>query len=181
MELTSDEFFERLLLSYSDYFDIIRDTSYKDLSVAAEAAFHSFSEKYVLVKKAQLWAAEAHEYVFFVRTGHLDEETFRTYNDALLEEGLSRVEPKKDHMYTYVSVVFLAESIAPEVPKLSELLPTFALHALRGGSFDPKISCFSLTRSQIYRTISDRPNLTNNSVQRANPGVPTGFVQSDSI
>ena len=52
MELTSDEFFERLLLSYSDYFDIIRDTSYKDLSVAAEAAFHSFSEKYVLVKKA---------------------------------------------------------------------------------------------------------------------------------
>ena len=44
MELTSDEFFERLLLSYSDYFDIIRDTSYKDLSVAAEAAFHSFSE-----------------------------------------------------------------------------------------------------------------------------------------
>lgn len=70
MELTSDEFFERLLLSYSDYFDIIRDTSYKDLSVAAEAAFHSFSEKYVLVKKAQLWAAEAHEYVFFIRTGH---------------------------------------------------------------------------------------------------------------
>ena len=62
-----------------------------------------------------------------------------------------------------------------------ELLPTFALHALRGGSFDPKISCFSLTRSQIYRTISDRSNLTNNSVQRANPGVPTGFVQSDSI
>ena len=62
-----------------------------------------------------------------------------------------------------------------------ELLPAFALHALRGGSFDPKISCFSLTRSQIYRTISDRPNLTNNSVQRANPGVPTGFVQSDSI
>ena len=118
MELTSDEFFERLLLSYSDYFDIIRDTSYKDLSVAAEAAFHSFSEKYVLVKKAQLWAAEAHEYVFFIRTGHLDEETFRAYNDALLEEGLSRVEPKKDHMYTYVSVIFLAESIAPEVPKL---------------------------------------------------------------
>lgn len=62
-----------------------------------------------------------------------------------------------------------------------ELLPTFALHALRGGSFNPKISCFSLTRSQIYRTISDRPNLTNNSVQRANPGVPTGFVQNDSI
>lgn len=65
--------------------------------------------------------------------------------------------------------------------KFSELLPTFALHALRGGSFNPKISCFSLTRSQIYRTISDRPNLTNNSVQRANPGVPTGFVQSDIV
>ena len=50
MELTSDEFFERLLLSYSDYFDIIRDTSYKDLSVAAEAASKSFL-KVCLVKK----------------------------------------------------------------------------------------------------------------------------------
>lgn len=30
-----------------------------------------------------------------------------------------------------------------------ELLPTFALHALRGGSFDPKISCFSLTRIKL--------------------------------
>ena len=108
MELTSDEFFERLLLSYSDYFDIIRDTSYKDLSVAAEAAFHSFSEKYVLVKKKlSCGPLKLTKYVFFIRTGHLDEETFRTYNDALLEEGLSRVEPKKDHMYTYVSVVFL--------------------------------------------------------------------------
>lgn len=118
MELSSDEFFERLLLSYSDYFDIVRDTSYQNLPVAAEAAFHSRSEKYVLVKKAQLWAAEAHEYVFFVRVDHLDADTFRTYNTLLLEEGLSRVEPKKDHMYTYVTVLFLAESIAPEVPKL---------------------------------------------------------------
>lgn len=118
MELSSDEFFERLLLSYSDYFDIVRDTSYQNLPVAAEAAFHSRSEKYVLVKKAQLWAAEAHEYVFFVRVDHLDADTFRTYNTLLLEEGLSRVEPKKDHMYTYVTVLFLAESVAPEVPKL---------------------------------------------------------------
>ncbi|MDD6456812.1 MAG: hypothetical protein PUF59_09550 [Lachnospiraceae bacterium] len=118
MELSSDKFFERLLLSYSDYFDIIRDTSYQNLPVAAEAAFHSRSEKYVLVKKAQLWAAEAHEYVFFVRVEHLDADTFRAYNTHLLEEGLSRVEPKKDHMYTYVTVLFLAESVAPEVPKL---------------------------------------------------------------
>lgn len=118
MVLTSDEYFEKLLVCYSDYFDITRDTSYQELSVAAEAAFHSRSEKYVLVKKAQLWAAEAHEYVFFVRTGHLDGETFAAYSRVILEEGLSRVEPKKDHMYTYVTLIFLAESIAPEVPKL---------------------------------------------------------------
>ena len=118
MDFSSDEYFERLLLSYSDYFDIIKDTSYQNLPVAAEAAFHSRSEKYVLVKKAQLWAAEAHEYVFFIRTKHLDADTFRTYSQTLLDEGLSRIEPCKDHMYTYVTVLFLAESIAPEVKKL---------------------------------------------------------------
>ena len=158
MELTSDEFFERLLLSYSDYFDIIRDTSYKDLSVAAEAAFHSFSEKYVLVKKAQLWAAEAHEYVFFVRTGHLDEETFRTYNDALLEEGLSRVEPKKDHMYNYVSVVFLAESIAPEVPKLIKKTRCHRDYRMSlYGWMDYRIAAYDCTSKRIYTNWAGRP------------------------
>lgn len=118
MEFTSEELLQKLLQAYSDYFDITADTSYNNLPVNAEAAFHSRSEKYVLIKKAQLWAAEAHEYVFMVRTEHLDAETFETYRSTILEEGLSRVEPKKDHMYTYVTLLFLAESIAPEAGKL---------------------------------------------------------------
>ena len=77
MELTSDEFLRGCcyLTATTLTSSVIPLT--RIFSVAAEAAFHSFSEKYVLVKKAQLWAAEAHEYVFFIRTGHLDEETFR--------------------------------------------------------------------------------------------------------
>lgn len=117
-----------------------------------------FSEKYVLVKKAQLWAAEAHEYVFFVRTGHLDEETFRTYNDALLEEGLSRVEPKKDHMYTYVSVVFLAESIAPEVPKLIKKTRCHRDYRMSlYGWMDYRIAAYDCTSKRIYTNWAGRP------------------------
>ena len=158
MELSSDEFFERLLLAYNDYFDVIRDTSYKDLSVNAEAAFHSFSEKYVLVKKAQLWAAEAHEYVFFVRVNHLDAETFRKYSDVLLEEGLSRVEPKKDHMYTYVSVVFLAESIAPEVQKLIAKTRYHRDYRMSiYGWMDYRIAARDCASKKIYTNWAGRP------------------------
>ncbi len=158
MELTSDEYFERLLRSYSDYFDIVRDTSYADLSVAAEAAFHSRSEKYVLVRKAQLWAAEAHEYVFFVRTDRLDPETYGTYSRVILEEGLSRVKPEKDHMYTYITLLFLADSVDQEVQKLIAKTRChkdylFSIH----GWADYRVAAWDGTEQKAYTNRAGRP------------------------
>ena len=84
--------------------------------------------------------------------------TFRTYNDALLEEGLSRVEPKKDHMYTYVSVVFLAESIAPEVPKLIKKTRYHRDYRMSlYGWMDYRIAAYDCTSKRIYTNWAGRP------------------------
>ncbi len=115
MQATSTELLEKILTSYERYFDVTRDSEYEGLSVSAEAAFHSRSEKYVLVKKAQLWAAEAHEYVFFVMIPHLDAETLDTYRGVILKEGLSRIKPMKDHMYTYVTLIFITDEADAEI------------------------------------------------------------------
>jgi len=117
MQERSTELLEKVLKSYESYFDVTRDSEYEGLSVAAEAAFHSRSEKYVLVKKAQLWAAEAHEYAFFVMAEHLDEKTLNTYRDVILKEGLSRVKPVKDHMYTYVTMIIIADETDDGIEK----------------------------------------------------------------
>jgi hypothetical protein len=115
MQKESTELFEKLIHSYESYFDITKDSVYEGLPVAAEAAFHSRSEKYVLLKKAQLWAAEAHEYVFIVMVPYLDTETLEAYRRVVLKEGLSRVKPKKDHMYTYVTLLIIADEVEEEV------------------------------------------------------------------
>ncbi len=115
MQEISTELLEKILTSYERYFDVTKDSEYEGLSVAAEAAFHSRSEKYVLVKKAQLWAAEAHEYAFFVTVPHLDTETLEAYRGVILKEGLSRVKPMKDHMYTYVTLIFITDEMDADI------------------------------------------------------------------
>ena len=109
------ELLEKILKSYEAYFDISRETEYEGVPVAAEAAFHSRSEKYVLVKKAQLWAAEAHEYTFFLTAESLDCEKLEAYREVILKEGLSRVKPQKDHMYTYVTMIVIADQVDERV------------------------------------------------------------------
>lgn len=111
---TPQQAIERLLESYSVYFNISRNTIYEGLPVAGEAEYHDRSEKYVLVKKARLWAAEANEYVFFVTADRLDAETVERYHKVLLEEGLRRIDPRGDHMASYVSIIFVAEEVTPE-------------------------------------------------------------------
>lgn len=63
--MNREEVFEKALRSYSAYYDINRETP--EAPFQAEAAFHSHSDAYFLVKSATLGEAESHEYVFLRR------------------------------------------------------------------------------------------------------------------
>ena len=69
--------------------------------------------QYVLMKQAELWAAESHEYLYLWSTDHLDvplvEEVFR----RVTEDGEPRVRPHAQHMYTYLTAVVLYDSADP--------------------------------------------------------------------
>ena len=114
---TKEELVESLVKLCQGYFDITRDTVIQEIPVTAEAAFFSRSEKYVLVKKAKLWAAEANEYMFFVLSDNLDEEFFDRCVEAFWKEGVGRIKPHREHMYTYVTLILLADSVSDEVKK----------------------------------------------------------------
>ena len=68
---------ERVLIAYTNYYDIERENPEGDGEFVATAQFHSLSEKYVLVKKAKLWSMEQHEYVYFM-IGEADADTVNT-------------------------------------------------------------------------------------------------------
>ena len=71
------------------------------------AAFHQRSEGYLLIRKATLWAAETHEYLYIYTPPPLDVALWRTVRDDALARGLARIRPHDEHMTSYVSAVLI--------------------------------------------------------------------------
>ena len=111
MSQLSEKALNGLKQSYTAYFDVedIDDGT----ALKARCGYHMRDSQYVLVKKAELWAAENHEYLYLWDAGHLDaagvEEIFR----RTLEDGEPRVKPHSQHMYTYLTAVALYDSADP--------------------------------------------------------------------
>ena len=100
----------QLLEKYASYYDVreVKDDPLPYL--AGECDFHAHSEKYVLTKKAKLWQAESHEYVYLFSVPHLTEEIYRACQTAAYARGMEKVKPGPDHMYTYITAAFVCDS-----------------------------------------------------------------------
>lgn len=114
-ETKRTEIEEELLEAYSGYFDIERIDGGLCKAVAT---YNNFMEKYVLTRKARLWAAHAHEFIFLFSLDHLDMTGWEKIKDYFMEQGFARMSVDNMHMYSYISPVILADSIDEEVLKL---------------------------------------------------------------
>ena len=112
MSQLSEQVLNGLKKAYSAYFDI--EEVADGTALKARCAYHNRDSQYVLVKKAELWAAESHEYLYLWDAGRLDgaleEEVFR----RTLADGEPRVKPHSQHMYTYLTAVVLYDSASPD-------------------------------------------------------------------
>ena len=112
MSQRSEQVLEELKSAYAAYYDVegVHDGS----ALKALCSYHTRDSQYVLVKKAELWAAENHEYLYLWDAGGLTaagvEEIFR----RTLEDGEPRVKPHSQHMYTYLTAVALFDSASPD-------------------------------------------------------------------
>ena len=98
--------------AYAAYFDVeeIDDGT----ALKALCAYHLRDSQYVLVKKAELWSAECHEYIYLWDAGHLDTNLVDEVFCRTLKDGEPRVKPHAQHMYTYLTAVVLYDSAQPE-------------------------------------------------------------------
>lgn len=108
MELERDAMLDKLLESYTTWYDVSRVEGQEPL--VATAAFHEHGEKYVISRKAQLWAADRHEYVWFYSVPELTEEIVKTCLEQTRAGGEEKVDPHRDHMSTSAVAVFLCDS-----------------------------------------------------------------------
>ena len=107
---------QRLMDSYRAYYDVepVDDGS----TLQALGAYHSRQAQYVLVKKAELWAAEGHEYIYLHSLPRLTAGEVERIVQQVLEDGMPRIRPHKEHMYTYLTAQILCDQADPEALEL---------------------------------------------------------------
>ena len=98
--------------SYRAYYDV--EELPEGGLLKARCAYHSRSAQYVLVKKAELWAAETNEYVYLWSLPRLDEGALEEVFQATLSDGMPRIRPHKDHMSTFLTAAVLCDGADPQ-------------------------------------------------------------------
>ena len=107
---------ERLCAKLSRYYTINKETPAEPF--AAEAEFSVHGEEYFLLKSAKYAEMDSREILFFALVPCLDRETFEELDRKAWEEGLSRVDAKKNHRNTDISLFVIADRIEEDAAAL---------------------------------------------------------------
>ena len=118
METALQEQLNKLLDAYSHSYDIDRDVEENGHRWIATATYYLRDENYLISKQHVLSAVEQHEYLYFYLTDHLSAADLEKQISLSKEAGLSKVNPHKDHMFSNVGLVILANTIDPEAQKI---------------------------------------------------------------
>lgn len=118
METKMQERLNKLLDAYSHICDIERDVDVEGFIYPATATYYLRDENYLISKKHVLSAVEQHEYLYFYVTDHLSAHDLQTQIELSKRAGLGRVKPHKDHMFSNVGLVILANTIDPEAQRI---------------------------------------------------------------
>jgi len=163
--MNSKEYLDKILEKYRGAFDIESPYSYHDRDYAAYASFSSLSEKYVLVRSAQLWKTEAFEHTLFVCVEKVDEklidEMKSVISDYMEPEKARGGEkyPRKDHMYTYLTVVIISDGEVSEAVRKAVKSYRFSksyAFTFRGVA-DGRMAVVDLSRAAVYTNGAARP------------------------
>ena len=107
--MTRQEAVDKLCDVYAGSFDVTRHEENRQ-PLMATMDFFVHNSKYVLSKKAKLWEANSFEYVYLFSVPHLTKEIYEQCEKLAYEEGMARIQPGPNHMYTYISAIFLCDS-----------------------------------------------------------------------
>lgn len=118
MEITLQQRLDKLLDAYSHQYDIERNAEAAGCCYPATATYYLRDENYLISRQHVLSAVEQHEYLYFYLTDHLTAKELQTQIELSRQTGLSKVKPHKDHMFSNVGLIVLANTIEPEAQRL---------------------------------------------------------------
>lgn len=109
-----EDYLSSLIDSYRAYYDV---ESVDRPPLRYIASFHSKSEGYVLVKRANLWSADDNEYVMFYTVDRLTEGLLDDIISMSLAHSKGLIVPGKGHRSSTVTTVILCDSTEPKCVK----------------------------------------------------------------
>lgn len=116
MQYTRETAISKLLESYKAYFNItLFEEERKPLTAICE--FFEHSEKFVLSRKARLWASEAEEFIYLFDVEKLTLENYEKCRDYAREDGMKRAHIGPGHMYTYITPIFVCDTCDADAKK----------------------------------------------------------------
>ena len=144
------ETLERLLQSYSHYYNIKRESSVPEF--CAEAEFKLFDEQYFLVRSARLSESNSRELLFFAKVDVLDAKKAAELAVTAWEEGMRRVEPGPNHRCTDISLVIIAGETTPEVAAaVKKIKKTQSYKFGFQGYSHLRLAVYDLSKSTVMR------------------------------
>lgn len=176
MESEKEEVAKRVLYAHRAYFDVFEDYRFAGRKFFGYAEFHSYDEQYVLVKRAAIWEAHSHEYLFIDTVSHLDASYVLDAVEFLKTKAIEKVHPTPDHMSSNLTMVIVADSCDEDA--LLELRRTrfrknYKL-GLRGWS-DVRIAAIDLEGRRVVTNAAAKdmfPTLLGNAGFADDPDAP---------
>lgn len=149
-----EKFIEVLKDSYSAYYNV-SPAQESEAPLCFRADYFSRDERYWLSKDIKIWGNETNEFAYIFSAESFDAATIDSAVKMALDESLPRVKPHKEHQYSNVKLVFVADSVDKEtaghVRKLSfSKSYKFSLHGyteLKAGIVDLSTRSVSTNRA----------------------------------
>lgn len=116
MRYTREEAIARLVKSYQAYYNVTQFGEDQH-PVVARCDYFEHSQKYVISRRAELWAADSEEFVYLLNIPHLTLELFETYRDFAHTDGMSRAHIGPGHMYTFITPIFICDTCDEDARK----------------------------------------------------------------
>ncbi len=110
MALDREAFLTVLEDSYSAYYNIISEGLSATLPLKFRADYFKRDERYWLTKSVKFYGNETNEMVYVFSAVSFDKAAASECIQYALDDGLPRVKPHKEHQYTNIKVIFIADA-----------------------------------------------------------------------
>ena len=158
--MIQNDFIKSLLNDYSSTFDVYAPHSLCGREYAAYCYFTSRGERFVLIKRAVIWAAETNEHVLIINAGSFGAAAAGEFEAMFPKLEAELVKPHREHMYSYITIIAVCSDVAPTVSKIIKKTRfcknyKLTLHGYCAG----RLAVADLSSGNVYANAAGKPLL----------------------